>query len=101
MCVGKLARAKSSRDSAGYGAYSCKAITDIQGITLRKPPYHYASSPYAGLTARAHSLILMQKFGTHDVAARFASRVGSTEVAGRWPPLRKPAPALLRRLGVV
>jgi hypothetical protein len=38
-----------------------KAITDIQGITLRKPPYHYASSPYAGLTARAHSPILMQK----------------------------------------
>jgi hypothetical protein len=58
------------------GASRAKAITDIQGITLRKPPYHYASSPYAGLTARAHSLILMQKFGTHDMAARFASRVG-------------------------
>jgi hypothetical protein len=61
----------------GGASRASRRSRTYKGITLRKPPYHYASRPYAGLTARAHSPILMQKFGTHDVAARFASRVGS------------------------
>jgi len=38
-----------------------QAVTDIQGITLRKPPCHYAGSPYVSLTARTYSPILIQK----------------------------------------
>jgi hypothetical protein len=38
-----------------------KRSRDIQGITLRKPPCHYAGSPYVSLTARTYSPILIQK----------------------------------------
>src|ERR1700730_652761 len=56
------------RDGAVWGprARRCSEPPGPQGghghtRTLRKPPCHFAWSPYAGLTARTHSTILIQK----------------------------------------
>jgi hypothetical protein len=45
------------------GAASLQGLKGGHGHTrtLRKPPCHFAWSPYAGLTARTHSPILIQK----------------------------------------
>jgi hypothetical protein len=43
------------------GPRGLKAVTDIQGITLREPRCHYPSSPYTDLTTGTHSPILIGK----------------------------------------
>jgi hypothetical protein len=62
MCTSERRR-RSLGGAKGPGGASAHAVSDVPR-TLRKPPCHYAEflhAPYAGLTARTNSPILIQK----------------------------------------